>query len=44
MNSQINTLLKSDMHNLVYAGLLSVNVTLLLHVATKLLSNIFYDI
>ena len=43
-NSDINTLLKSNMHIPTYAGLLSFNVTLLLRIATKLFSNIFCDI
>ena len=40
----MNTLLKSNIHIPEYTRLLSFNVTLLLHLATKSLSNIYCDI
>ena len=39
----LNTLLKFNIHIQTYAGSLSVNVTLLLRIATKSLSNISCD-
>ena len=44
MELYINTLINSNMHIPMCAGLLSVNVTLFLRIATKSLSNILCDI
>ena len=44
MGSHINTLLKSNIQIPAYAVLLNVNVTLLLLIVTKSLSNISCDV
>ena len=44
MTLYLNTLLNSELHIPVYAGLLRVNVTLFLRVTTRSLSNILREI
>ena len=44
MSSYINTSLNSKIHIPVYAGLLTVNVTLFLRIASKLMSSILCDV
>ena len=44
MQCNQNTLLNSKIHIPMYEGLLNFNATLLFRIATKLLSNILYDI